>query len=334
MVAMKGFHDRLARPPPNGRITLRCAADDLAFPLHSCFRTRYCCPDTAWGLQMKWEGRRQSRNVEDRRRVSGGGAAGAGGVGVILIVIVGYFLGVDLTPLLQQGGAPQTQTSGDVQLTAADERVGAFVSVTLADTEEVWTEIFRTQLQQTYQPPILVLFKGSTQSECGGATAATGPFYCPPERKVFLDTDFFTTLERQLGAGGDFAAAYVVAHEVAHHVQNELGIMDQTTRARQQADEVTANRISVQIELQADCFAGIWARAAQDRFDSIERGDIAEATNAAAQIGDDTLQREAGQTVQPHTFTHGTSEQRQRWFRRGYDSGDIGQCDTFRARQL
>jgi len=282
---------------------------------------------------MKWQGRRGSRNIEDRRRSGAASAGGIGGVGVVVVRVVGYFLGIDVTPLLQgldqQGGA--VQTSQDVQLTPADERAAEFVSVTLADTEEVWADIFRSQLGRTYDAPILVLFKGTTQSACGGASAATGPFYCPPEQKAFLDTDFFVTLDRRLGARGDFAAAYVVAHEIAHHVQNELGILEQTNALRARWSEAQGNAISVRVELQADCFAGIWARRAQERFSSIERGDIAEAMNAAAQIGDDTLQRNAGQAVRPHTFTHGTSEQRQRWFRRGYDSGDIASCDTFSA---
>jgi uncharacterized protein len=285
---------------------------------------------------MKWQGRRQSTNIEDRRRSSAGaGIAGTGGVGVILIVVVGYFLGVDLTPLLQgQGSGSQISAGGGAELTTADEQAGEFVGVVLADTEEVWTEIFRTQLRQQYRPATLVLFKGGTQSACGQASAATGPFYCPPERKVFLDTDFFVTMERQLGAGGDFAAAYVVAHEVAHHVQNELGILDQVNRQRAQVSETESNALSVRIELQADCLSGVWASVADARFDFLERGDLMEAVNAARQIGDDTLQRNAGQRVQPHTFTHGTSEQRMRWFQRGYESGDIGQCDTFAARTL
>jgi len=285
---------------------------------------------------MKWQGRRQSTNIEDRRR-SGtrGGAVGVGGIGVIVIVVIGYFLGVDLTPLLQQGsGEPQVATGQDVELTAADERAAAFVAVTLADTEEVWAAIFQSQFRQTYAPPVLVLFKGETQSACGGASAAAGPFYCPPEQKVYLDTEFFTTMERQLGAGGDFAQAYVVAHEVGHHVQNLLGILDTANRERERSSEVRSNEISVQIELQADCLSGIWARAAADQFGSLEPGDIEEAMNAAAQIGDDTLQRNAGQRVSPDSFTHGTSAQRQRWFNRGYVSGDIGQCDTYNAPSL
>lgn len=287
---------------------------------------------------MKWQGRRTSNNIEDRRRSGRGAAAGGiGGLGVVAVLVVGYFLGIDVTPLLNgldpgQGGG--IATTGDVELTAADERAAEFVSVVLADTEEVWTRIFRDELQQTYTPPILVLFKGTTQSACGGASAATGPFYCPSERKAFLDTDFFVTMEQQLGAGGDFAAAYVVAHEIGHHVQNELGILDQSNRMRAQVSETESNAISVRVELQADCLAGIWARAVQDQFGALDRNDIAEALNAAEQIGDDTLQRNAGQAVQPHTFTHGTSEQRQRWFSIGYDGGDIGQCDTFNAAQL
>jgi predicted metalloprotease len=283
---------------------------------------------------MKWQGRRGSRNIEDRRSSgrSAGAAAGLGGIGVIIVLIFGLLTGQDVTPILEEaaGGG----TGGTVELTAEDEAAAEFVSVTLADTEEVWTEIFATEFNATYAAPILVLFKGQTQSACGGASAATGPFYCPPERKAYLDTDFFVTLERQLGAGGDFAAAYVVAHEIAHHVQNELGILDQVNRLRAQSDEATSNALSVRIELQADCLAGVWARHAALSFGSIEKGDIAEAMNAAAQIGDDTLQRNAGQVVRPHTFTHGTAEQRQRWFERGFAAGRYEDCDTFAARSL
>ena len=284
---------------------------------------------------MKWQGRRGSRNIEDRRR-SGGRATRTGsnvGFGVLVVVVIGYFLGYDFTSLLSgSGGGPHSEQS--TEITAADERAAEFVSVTLADTEEVWAEIFRDQVSEPYNPPVLVLFKGATQSACGGASAATGPFYCPPERKAFLDTSFFVTLENRMGAGGDFAAAYVVAHEIAHHVQNELGILGQVNRMRAQVSEEQSNALSVRVELQADCFSGIWARAAQQKFGSLERGDIEEAMNAARQIGDDTLQRNAGQRVQPHTFTHGTSDQRQRWFARGLQSGNLADCDTFSATQL
>ncbi len=284
---------------------------------------------------MKWQGRRGSSNIEDRRRRGGTRRAGGiGGIAGVLILLAGLYFGVDVSQFVDlggTGGGPAVQSS---EVTPADERAAQFVSVTLADTEEVWTTIFREDLNRTYEPPTLVLFKGQTRSACGGASAATGPFYCPPERKAFLDTAFFTTLENRLGAGGDFAAAYVVAHEIAHHVQNELGILGQANDLRAQMNEADSNAISVRIELQADCFSGIWARAAQERFGSLERGDIAEAMNAAAQIGDDTLQRNAGQRVQPHTFTHGTSEQRQRWFARGLESGDLSQCDTFSTNRL
>jgi predicted metalloprotease len=250
-----------------------------------------------------------------------------------LILVVGYFLGIDVSSLVSSTGTGAT-TSQSTEITPADERAAEFVSVTLADTEEVWAEIFREQVGEPYNPPVLVLFKGATQSACGGASAASGPFYCPSEGKAFLDTEFFVTLENRMGAGGDFAAAYVVAHEIAHHVQNELGILGQVNRMRAQVSEEQSNALSVRVELQADCFSGIWARAVQQKFGSLERGDIDEALNAARQIGDDTLQRNAGQRVQPHTFTHGTSEQRQRWFARGLQSGSLSDCDTFSATQL
>lgn len=285
---------------------------------------------------MKWRGRRGSRNIEDRRSAGGGRrrAGGVGGIAGLLILLAGLYFGVDVSGFVNMGGNEGGQTQSSVEITEADERVAQFVSVTLADTEEIWTEVFEQQVGDRYDPTTLVLFKGATQSPCGGATAQSGPFYCPGDRKAYLDTAFFVTLEERLGAGGDFAAAYVVAHEVAHHVQNELGILGQANRLRAQVSERESNAISVQIELQADCFAGIWARLADERFNSLERGDIAEAMNAAAQIGDDTLQRNAGRTVQPHTFTHGTSEQRQRWFQTGYESAQITACNTFETNNL
>jgi len=282
---------------------------------------------------MKWRGRRGSTNIEDRRGKGGGGGRQLSLVGVFLVLGVGYFFGVDVTPLLQGTGVG-VQEQVETEITPADEKAAQFVSVTLADTEEVWAKLFREQVGQAYAPVTLVLFKGVTQSPCGGASGATGPFYCPGDKKAYLDTSFFTTLEQRMGAGGDFAAAYVIAHEVAHYVQDELGILGQANRVRGQSSEADANAISVRIELQADCFSGIWAREAQAAFGSLERGDIAEAMNAAKQIGDDTLQRDAGRVPQPHTFTHGTSEQRQRWFARGYEAGDLRECDTFSATRL
>ena len=280
---------------------------------------------------MKWRGRQRSSNIEDRRGSSMGRGAGIGGVGAVVVLLLGLFLGVDVSPLLQgTGGAPGTPA----ELTAQERAAGEFVSVTLADTEEVWTSVFREQLNATYTPTVLVLFKGATQSPCGGASGATGPFYCPLDRKVYLDTEFFATLERQLGAKGDFAAAYVVAHEVGHHVQDELGILGKTTDIRRRVSDAQGNEISVRVELQADCLAGIWARQASDIFGTIEPGDFEEALMAARQIGDDTLQRNAGQRPMPHTFTHGTSEQRQRWFATGLQSGQIADCDTFSPGRL
>lgn len=281
---------------------------------------------------MKWQGRRTSRNIEDRRRGGGARAGGLGGLGLLAVLAIGYFLGVDVTPLLEQQTAPTNQTT---ELTEADQRAGQFVSVVLADTEEVWADIFARQLDRPYRPATLVLFKGTTQSPCGGASGATGPFYCPADRKAYLDTGFFTTMERQLGAGGDFAAAYVVAHEIAHHVQNELGVLRKAHELRlKQTSRAKANAITVRIELQADCFSGVWARHAQARFGALEPGDLQEALNAAKQIGDDTLQRNAGRVPMPHTFTHGTSAQRQSWFAKGYDSGSVEICDTFSPRTL
>lgn len=284
---------------------------------------------------MEWRGRRGSGNIEDRRRIGGGGArgAGVGGVGVLAIVVIGYFLGVDLTPLLDGGNgiAPQPQSQ---TLSAEDKALGQFVSVTLADTEEVWAKVFDEQIGATYTPATLVLFRDYTQSACGGASQATGPFYCPSDKKVYLDTAFFATLDRQLGAGGDFAAAYVVAHEIGHHVQDELGILEKTNRARASMSEADSNAVSVRVELMADCLAGVWAHQAAQQFGSIERGDVAEAMNAAARIGDDTLQREAGHRPVPDSFTHGTSDQRMRWFEAGQKSGRVDSCDTFAARKL
>lgn len=282
---------------------------------------------------MKWRGRRESRNVEDRRGRSRTRAAGGlGGVGLVAVLVVGYFLGIDVTPLLQDQGAGQSMPPAE--MTSADISAGQFVSVTLADTEEVWAHVFADQLGRQYTPATLVLFKGATSSPCGGASGASGPFYCPADNKAYLDTDFFVTLERQLGAKGDFAAAYVVAHEIAHHVQNELGILSRANEVRAQVSQADSNAVSVRIELQADCFAGIWARGAQEKFGSIDRGDLEEAVNAARQIGDDTLQRNAGQRPNPHSFTHGTSEQRSRWFVTGYQSGSLRSCDTFSTNDL
>ncbi|MGA0539133.1 KPN_02809 family neutral zinc metallopeptidase [Neotabrizicola sp. VNH66] len=286
---------------------------------------------------MQWKGRQQSRNVEDRRRMgaSRGGVAGVGGLGAVVIVVIALFLGVDPSQLLQQLDGQGGQTGGSTaELSAKEQAEGEFVAVTLRDTEVVWTKLFRDQLNRSYDPATLVLFREGTTSACGTASEATGPFYCPADQKVYLDTAFFATMRDRLGAGGDFAAAYVVAHEIGHHVQDELGILSQANEIRQQVSEVESNRISVMIELQADCLSGIWAREAAHSLGTLEQGDIEEALNAAAQIGDDTLQKNAGRRPMPDSFTHGTSEQRMRWFQTGLDSGRIDACNTFEARDL
>lgn len=281
---------------------------------------------------MRLKGIRGSRNIEDRRRSGRGGAkAGIGGVGVLVVLAIGYFTGIDVRPLLDQVAAPQQQSSAPNELSAQEEQAAAFVSRVLATTETVWADAFRDQMGRDYVPPVLVLYSGVTQSPCGGANGATGPFYCPADSKAYLDTQFFATLEQQLGARGDFAAAYVIAHEVAHHVQNELGILGQVNRARQSAREVEANALTVRLELQADCLSGVWAHSVDGL---LEPGDIDEALNAARKIGDDHLQQRAGRVPQPHTFTHGTSAQRSGWFARGFKSGQMADCDTFAAQEL
>jgi predicted metalloprotease len=282
---------------------------------------------------MKWRNARGSRNIEDRRGRSTAKSGGMGILGIVAVLAIGYFTGIDVSSFVSNSGSTNVQ-QGSTEISAQDKEAGAFVSAALGYTEQVWSEVFPDQVKKKYRPTTLVLFKGVTQSPCGNASGATGPFYCPADRKVYLDTDFFVTLSRKMGAKGDFAAAYVVGHEVAHHVQNELGILSQVNRARQSMSTTDSNRASVMVELQADCLAGIWARYSGDRLGALESGDIEEAMNAAKQIGDDTLQRNAGRRPSPHTYTHGTSEQRQRWFARGYQSAKMNQCDTFNANQL
>lgn len=280
---------------------------------------------------MRLRGIRRSKNVEVRGG-RGGGAGRAGGlgiVGVLAVLAIGYFTGIDVSPLLNGGGAPQTQQGAPVS--DSDAQATQFTAQVLATTEDVWGEIFPQQLGREYVPPKLVVFSNVTQSACGGASGATGPFYCPADEKAYIDTQFFDLLAQRMGAGGDFAAAYVIAHEVAHHVQNELGILPKVDALRRQSSTAEANALTVRLELMADCFSGIWAKNVKGLM---ERGDLDEALNAARKIGDDHLQRQAGRVPQPHTFTHGTSEQRSSWFQRGFDSGQVGQCDTFAAEQL
>lgn len=282
---------------------------------------------------MEWRGRRGSSNIEDRRGMGTAGAGGIGLVGMLVVLAVGYFFGVDISPLV--GGVTQeTQPGVERQLTAEEQQSGEFVSVVLADTEEVWTDVLARQANVQYRKPSLVLFSGTVQSACGGASAAMGPFYCPGDQKVYLDTDFFKVMKQKMGAGGDFAYAYVVAHEIGHHVQNQLGILGEVNKLRSRVSEVDSNRLSVLTELQADCFAGIWARQASDKFGTISQQDIENAMNAARAVGDDILMQKAGRAPMPDSFTHGSAAERSAWLARGMDSGDLAQCNTFKEAGL
>lgn len=282
---------------------------------------------------MRWRGRRQSTNVEDRRNVAGPVAMG-GGIGVMLIAIVIALLGGNPRALLQQAnrGAPAQQAGGG-ELSAAETQAGEFVKTIFADTEDVWSDLFR-RAGQDYRQPTLVLFKDQVQSGCGMASSGTGPFYCPADEKVYLDTSFFDQLAKQLGAPGDFAQAYVVAHEVGHHVQKILGYTDKVQRAQASLSKVDGNQYSIALELQADFFAGVMLHHADKKYSIIEQGDIEEGLNAARMIGDDTLQKRSRGYVQPETFNHGTSQERLKWFALGLKTGDLSQGDTFGQRGL
>jgi len=305
---------------------------------------------------MLWKGRRQSDNIEDRRSESGGGfggglgggdpfgqggfripigRAGGGGIkGIIILVILFFvlrFLGIDPMQILGDGGPMSnggvTQESSVQNGPQGNDEMKQFVATVLAETEDTWTGIFQSQ-GLTYKDPTLVLFSGAYPGGCGMAQKAMGPFYCPNDQKVYLDTDFFRQLAQQFHASGDFAQAYVIAHEIGHHVQNLTGILGKFNEQRRQVDEVTANKLSVRVELQADCFAGIWAHFTEQKG-ILEKGDVDEALNAASQIGDDTLQKETQGYVVPDSFNHGTSAQRRHWFQAGYESGKLSACDTF-----
>ena len=284
---------------------------------------------------MRWRGERESSNVEDRRGMSGGGRiAVGGGLGTLVIIIIAVLLGADPRQILQQvpnDTAPSTSQAPRPGNTE-EEELKKFVSVVLAKTEDVWEDIFRQNGKQ-YRDPTLVLFTGEVQSACGLGSAASGPFYCPGDQKVYIDLSFYEELRRRFRSPGDFAQAYVIAHEVGHHVQKLLGISDRVDSMQRRMSEVDANRLSVRLELQADFFAGVFARYVQKQG-LLEEGDIEEALNAASAIGDDAIQRQTSGRVVPDSFTHGTSEQRLRWFRRGFDTGDIRQGDTFSATNL
>ena len=282
---------------------------------------------------MRWRGERQSTNIEDRRGMSGGKIAVGGGLGTIVILIIALLFGADPRQLLEQVPSnPSSEIQSSRPLNAEEEELKQFVSVVLAKSEDVWNDVFRQNGRQ-YREPTLVLFTDQVQSACGMAGAAVGPFYCPGDEKVYIDLSFYEELRRQFKAPGDFAQAYVIAHEVGHHVQNLLGISDQVDAMQRRVDKVEANRLSVRLELQADFFAGLFARYVQNQG-VLEAGDIEEALRAASAIGDDQIQRRTTGYVVPDSFTHGTSEQRLRWFKKGYDTGDIRQGDTFSAPSL
>ncbi len=293
---------------------------------------------------MKWEGNRESDNVEDVRDGGGGGGGGGGGLfgskigigSIIIALAASYFLGINpLTVLgfLGGGDAPTTQSQAPAHAPPANDQQAKFVSVVLADTEDVWKDVF-TKGGATYTAPKLVIYRGSYPTACGAGQAAMGPFYCPGDQKVYIDLAFFDTLSRQLGAPGEFAKAYVIAHEIGHHVQNLLGVDAKVEQARRRLSETENNALSVRVELQADCYAGLWAKKANESRAILQNGDVESAMNAAAKIGDDALQRQSTGRVRPDSFTHGTSEQRQRWFNTGLQTGSVKSCDTFSTRQL
>jgi len=283
---------------------------------------------------MLWQGRRESENVEDVRGSSGGRRlVVGGGIGTVVLVVIYLLLGGDPQALFnsQQGG--QLSQPEQIDSQGPHDEASKFVAVVLADTEDAWHEIFR-QMGRQYEEPRLVLFTDQTRSGCGFASGASGPFYCPEDRRVYIDLGFYRLLQERLGAGGDFAQAYVIAHEVGHHVQNLLGITDRVQAMRGRVSESEYNQLSVRLELQADFLAGVWARYADRVKGVVEAGDIEEAMRAASAVGDDRLQGSSRGYVVPDSFTHGTSEQRARWFRRGYETGDVRQGDTFNAPYL
>ncbi len=310
---------------------------------------------------MRWKGRRGSSNIEDRRASGGGGRRprlrlpgnlgrgglgqgrgfpgrigrkGIGGIGAIVLVVIALYFGVDPSVLVQSPqdlNAPQPGTQ--MPRPADEDELASFVSVVLADTEDAWHKLFE-QAGSRYAEPNLVLFTGAVESACGYAQSAVGPFYCPGDRKIYIDLSFYRDLKNNLGAPGDFAQAYVIAHEVAHHVQTLLGISEKVASLRQGASPAESNALSVRMELQADCLAGLWAKQADQQLGIIEAGDIEEALNAASAIGDDRLQKKSGRAVVPDSFTHGSSKQRVRWFERGFKAGDMQSCDTFAADRL
>ena len=288
---------------------------------------------------MRGRGERQSDNVEDRRGASvsrGAKIGGISGLGLVAVVVISMFLGVDPTALLQVvGQSTQSTTMSTEQTTSApaNDDMRNFVAVVLAETEDVWNETFQ-KAGRTYEEPKLVLFSGAVESACGMADAAVGPFYCPTDHKVYLDLVFFEDLHSRFGASGDFAQAYVIAHEIGHHVQTQLGIIQKVNAMQARASKTDRNKLNVMLELQADCLAGMWAHQAQKKRNILEAGDIEEGLNAASAVGDDRIQKRTQGYVVPDGFTHGSSAQRVKWFRRGLEQGNISACDTFNADEL
>jgi len=280
---------------------------------------------------MRVEGRRTSNNIEDRRGMSSRGKmAVGGGLGTVVIALIVLLLGGDPTSVIDSSMESPAAESGAITTTPEEDAMARYVSVVLAGTEDVWTRIFR-ESNMSYRQPTLVLFRDQVQSACGYASAASGPFYCPGDEKVYIDLAFFDELKSRFGAYGDFAVAYVLAHEIGHHVQNQLGILNDVNSQRSRMSETSANRLLVKLELQADFLAGMWAHYDEQMFNSLESGDIEEAMNAAASVGDDVLQKRYQGRVIPDAFTHGTAAQRKEWFRKGYTTGDLDQGDTFNA---
>jgi predicted metalloprotease len=282
---------------------------------------------------MRWRGERQSTNIEDRRGISAGRVVGGGGLGALLLMVLALVFGVDPRQFIEQvPESPPSQVQTSRPQNSEEEELKQFVAVVLAKSEDVWTDVFRLNGRQ-YREPTLVLFTDQVRSACGIAGAAVGPFYCPGDEKVYIDLAFYEQLRREFRAPGDFAQAYVVAHEVGHHVQKLLGISDRVDAMQARASEAEANQLSVRLELQADFFAGVFARHVQNQG-LLEAGDVEEALRAASAVGDDQIQRRTTGYVVPDSFTHGTSEQRLRWFKRGYETGDLRQGDTFNTRNL
>ena len=295
---------------------------------------------------MKWEGNRESDNVDDRRGEGGGGGGGGFGFGgrsmgigtIVVALIGGWIFGINPMTILNMlggggGAVPVQQQQGPARPPPANDRQAKFVSVVLADTEDVWTKLFQEQ-GGTYRKPVLTVFSDQTGTACGTGQSASGPFYCPADQHVYLDMDFFKLMQQRFDVAGEFAQAYVIAHEVGHHVQHQLGLTAKVDNARRRASEKEANAMSVRLELQADCFAGVWAFHANQSRSILEAGDVDAALKAATAIGDDALQRRGQGQVVPDSFTHGTSEQRARWFKKGLDTGQVAGCNTFEARQL